>query len=346
MKIVQLHDESWDSGIAHYALTLSAALKERGHEILFWAAPGSFAARQAKELGLETREIANPWVTLGALRAELKRCGVELINAHTGSSHSLAAILAAGTKVRVVRTRGDTRPPAGHFLAQALARRTKVFIAANRRLRDELSESFPEARVELVFQGIASAGKPAALPEGPAKIGILGRLDEVKGHAVLLDAAAELKPDFPSVQFLCAGADTSGRLEFLSRQSRGLGLNGSFSFLGKVPDAASFIKGCGIGVVASVGSEAVSRAALEWMQLSRPLIATRVGCLPDLVEDGRTGLLVPPNDPEALAKALSRLLCDPALAAEMGNRGRLRFEDLFSLSRFASETERVYRSAL
>ncbi|MBI3553650.1 MAG: glycosyltransferase family 4 protein [Elusimicrobia bacterium] len=345
MRIVELHDESWDSGIAHYALTLAAALQGRGHEVLFWCRAKSEASRAARAAGLETREIARPWVSLPELRLELKRRGVELIDAHTGSSHSLAAALAAGTRARIVRTRGDTRPPATNVLAKALARRTHAYIAANRRLRDQLAEAFPGARVELVMQGIASLGEPAPLPSSPA-IGILGRLDEVKGHSDFLAAAAILMGDFPAAQFAAAGDDPSGRLKSLGAQARVYGLDGRVKFLGRVPSARGFINGCSIGVVASTGSEAVSRAALEWMQLGRPLVATRVGCLPDLVDDGRTGLLVAPSEPKALAGALSKLLCDPGGAAQMGRLGRERFAKCFSLERFAEETERVYRSVL
>lgn len=343
MKIVQLHDETWDSGLAHYALTLAQALSERGHEVEFWARRDSYAARRAKDFRLETLEIEHPWVALPGLRARLKRRQTAIINAHTGSAHSLAAALAAGSALKVVRTRGDARPPAKHVLAKALAHRTDAFIAPNRALRDALLESFPGARVELVFQGLAPLGSAAAAPSASV-VGILGRLDEVKGHAILIDAAAAMSRDFSSASFLAAGEDTSGRLQGLRARSHGLGLNGRFEFLGKVPDAGAFINRCAIGVVASTGSEAVSRAALEWMQLGRPVVAARVGCLPDLIEDGRTGLLVPPGDSAALAKALGRLLCDPGEAAAMGRRGAERFARDFSLARFAAETERVYAS--
>lgn len=341
MKLVQLHDETWDSGLAHYALTLAGALRGRGHQVQFWARAGSRAAARARQARLETLEIDHPWVSLPGLRERLS--GVDLINAHTGSAHSLAAALAAGTKIKVVRTRGDARPPSKHILAKALARRTDAFIAPNRALRDALQESFPGSRVELVFQGIAPAGTPSA-PESPSVVGILGRLDEVKGHAVLIEAAAAMSRDFSSSRFLAAGDDPNGRLGALRARAHGLGLDGRFEFLGRVPEAAAFINRCAVGVVASTGSEAVSRAALEWMQLARPVVAARVGCLPDLVEDGRTGLLVAPNDSAALAKALGRLLCDPGRAAEMGRRGAERFEKLFSLERFAEATECVYAS--
>jgi glycosyltransferase involved in cell wall biosynthesis len=340
VRIVQLHDETWDSGIAHYALTLSSALAARGHEVQFWARAGSHAAAEALKAGLETRQIVRPWVSLRALRRELRARGVEIINAHTGSSHSFAAALAAGTGIRVVRTRGDTRPPKINALSRGLARRTRVFITANSRLQHDLRRAFPKSRVELVLQGVAPIGEPGALPGKPL-VGILGRLDEVKGHAVLLAAAARTKADI-----LCAGPDPSGRRGELEGLAKSLGLNERCRFLGRVADPAQFINGCRIGVVASTGSEAVSRAALEWMQLGRPLVATAVGCLPDLVENGKTGLLVPPNEPEALAAALARLLGDPAAAEDMGRRARERFHAVFSLELFASETERVYRSVL
>ena len=120
-------------------------------------------------------------------------------------------------------------------------------------------------------------------------------------------------------------------------------LGGRFTLLGYVPDALRFISDCRIGVVASRGSEAVSRAALEWMSLGRPVVATRVGCLPELVEDGATGLLVPPGEPAALAAALASLLEDPAFAQRLGRAGRGRFERLFTLKHFAQRTEALYQ---
>lgn len=336
MRILELHDESWDSGLAHYALTLSAELARRGHDVRFWAASGSHAARQARFLGLATRELARPWLTLPARRAELRRARVELVNAHTGSAHSLAAALTAGTRIPIVRTRGDARRPRAHALARALAKRTSVFIAANEAIAGALRTLFPGRRVTTVFQGLPP--QPLSpLPES-GFIGILGRLDPVKGHEDLLAAARLIGDDFPDARFRAAG-DGALRVP-LERAAAALG--GRFELLGFVHDALRFIAQCRIGVVASRGSEAVSRAALEWMSLGRPLVATSVGCLPEIVDDGVTGLLVPPGDPDALAEALKRLLEEPALCHEMGRAARQRFLQRFTLSSFAERTEAVY----
>lgn len=340
MKILQLHDEPWDSGIAHYALTLAQELSRRGHRVFFWAAAGSFALRKAEETGLEALGISRPWLRLPGLRRRVRDLGIEVINAHTGSSHSLAAALAWGRRSAVVRTRAEARPPASHPLARLLARRTQAFIAPNTSIRGQLRDAFPSVRVELVLPGIP-APELSPLPDSPV-VGILGRLDPVKGHEDMLEAARLLRRRFPEARFLAAG---DGRPERLARL-QGLAHGGGMEFLGYVEDAPAFIARCRIGVVASVSSEAVSRAALEWMSLGRPLVATSVGGLPDLLAEGETGFLVPPANPRQLSQALERLLSSPDLARAMGRKARERFEGLFGLERLAAQTEELYAEAL
>jgi len=340
VKILQLHDESWDSGLAHYALTLSAELVRRGHDVRFWAAPGSHAARQARFLGLKTTELDKPWLSLPKWRAQLRRDGVELVNAHTGGSHSLGAALVAGGAAALVRTRGDARPARGHALARALSRRTDLFIAANAAIAGQLGRLFPGRPVAVVYQGLPIP--PETRLAADPVVGILGRLDPVKGHEDILAAARLLADEHPEARFLAAG---DGALrEPLARAAAALG--GAFTLRGYVPDALRFIGDCRIGVVASRGSEAVSRAALEWMSLGRPLVATSVGCLPELVDDGVTGLLVPPGEPKALAGALASLLEDPARAETLGRAARERFLRRFTLDSFAERTEELYQEAL
>ena len=92
--------------------------------------------------------------------------------------------------------------------------------------------------------------------------------------------------------------------------------------------------GCTIGVIASTGSEAVSRVALEWMAARRPLIATKVGCLPEIVADKSAGLLVEPKDAPALARALGYLLHNPKVAQSMAQAARKRVEEHFTLPQF------------
>lgn len=334
MKILQIEDERWDSGISHYALTLAAALKRRGHEVHFWGRPDSVPLERAKKHGLETYAIERPWVNLATLRARVKDAGLQLINAHTGSAHSLAAALAAGGAAPIVRTRGDARAPATHALARALAARTKSYIAANTTIAAQLKAAFPGARVETVWQGIEDEG-PRPLPAGPV-FGLLGRLDPVKGHEDFVTAAQDLCKSHPAAAYLAAGAGRPERSEALRRR------RSPVDFLGFVNDAVLFRMRCSVGIVCSTGSEAVSRAALEWLSAGRPVVATTVGGLPDLIEEGVTGFLIPPGNPHALAAAMKRFIEDPSLTARMGAAARRSYEERFGVERFALRTEALY----
>ncbi|MBI4371170.1 MAG: glycosyltransferase family 4 protein [Elusimicrobia bacterium] len=343
MNVVHLEDEPWDSGIAHYALTLAAEQARRGRRTTLWGLADSPVLAEARRHGLTPRGwSAAAWLQLPSLRREMAALAPDVINAHTGSAHLLALLLAP-RRCAVVRTRADARAPRSGLLARLTARRTAAFIAANSFIQAQLEQAFPRARVRLVPQGIAGPEQAPPLPAEPV-IGVLARLDPVKGHDVVLDAAAELRARRPSLRVLCAG---EGRLrERLSWQLKPLGLSETVSLPGRVPDPWTFAARCRIGVVASTGSEAVSRAALEWMASGRPLVATRVGGLPDLVEDGRTGLLIPPGDARALSEALDALIFDPARAQAMGRAGRERWERLFSPGPFYEATQKVYEDAL
>ncbi len=341
MRILHLHDEPWDSGIAHYAVTLAAGLAARGHSIGFFGRTGSPAAAQARAAGLKTREVLHPWLSLPFLRRVVRQGRFEVLVAHTGSSHSLAAALAAGSTARLVRTCADARLPRGHALARALSRRTDAYVAANSAIAAHLRRAFPGARVEVVLQGVAAQpGPPAALPQEPV-VGLLGRLDPVKGHEILIDAAARVQARGAPVRLRFAG---SGRLaEAIRGMARSRLCPGSYEVLGRVADPGPFLASCRVGCVPSLGSEAVSRAALEWMASGRPVVASAVGGLPDVVEHGKTGLLVAPGDPDALAGALARLLQDPDTAARLAARARARYDERFTLEAFVRSTEAVYQ---
>lgn len=345
MRIVHLEDEPWDSGMAHYALTLAAAQVAHGHAVEVWGREGSAVLTAAWRAGLASRAI--PGGPLGlrawpALRRAVVRGGPAVLNAHTGSAHFLALWAARGTRAAVIRTRGDARPARSTPFTRALADRTHAFIAANWLLEASLKAAFPGARVARVPQGIPGPAEAPPLPGAPI-VGMLARFDPVKGHETLLDAMPLVRGTVPEARALCAG---EGRLlERLRWQLKPAGLDRCVSFPGRVADGDAFRAGCRVGVVPSLGSEAVSRAALEWMAAGRPVVASAVGGLPDLIEDGVTGYLVSPGDPKALAEALVAALA-PGKAEAMGREARGRWLARFSPAPFYEATQRVYEETL
>ena len=108
MKILQMVDVPWDSGLAHYALILSQGLKKKGHQVFVSAVPGEKPWHKAHRMGLKTIPMVK-LKNLKALRRFVREHGIDLINAHTGSTHSLAVAAALGQKIAVVRTRSDAR---------------------------------------------------------------------------------------------------------------------------------------------------------------------------------------------------------------------------------------------
>ncbi len=349
MRILHLNDEPYDSGIVHYALTVAAALRRQGHDVHFGGLPGKFPLEQAGLLGLKILPLPG-WSGLLSLRRYLLEHSVELVNSHTGSSHSLAAAAAQTLPrpVGVVRTRADSRPLRRRMGSGVLWNRTDGFIAATKTILQQFRQAFADSNFpsRAVYPGF-DGGPPAAWPaqERPIGIGIVGRLDPVKGHADFLRAAALAAEKNPGLRFRVAGREEHVRLEQL-KALLAPGLRDRVEFLGHVPDASALMRDCHVGVVASIGSEGVSRAAVEWMAAGRPVVATAVGCLPEFVAHGETGLVVPPRDPAAMSSALLALASDRRLRETMGRRARERFERLFTLPRFARETEGFYEETL
>lgn len=345
MNILHIEDEPWDSGMAHYAVTLAIEQARRGHRVEFWGRADSPVLTEARRLGLTVRgweDGISGVLSWASQRRESDAFAPRVINAHTGSAHVTALMLAYKRPCAVVRTRGDARLPSAGMRTRVVAARTNAFIAVNRTLEAALRSAFPEVKVARVAQGIEGPVLGSLLPPAPIA-GMIARFDKVKGHEIFIDAIARLESKIPGLRARCAG---EGRLlDRLRWQLKPAGLDGIVEFPGRVADKWAFMSACRVGVVPSLGSEAVSRAALEWMALGRPLIASSVGGLPDLIEDGVTGLLVPPGDSAALATALEALLLDPQKAESLGRAARARWEAEFGMNTFYAATQQVYDEA-
>ena len=150
-------------------------------------------------------------------------------------------------------------------------------------------------------------------------MGVVGRLVPEKGVDVFLRAAALVSAVVPQATFLVVG-DGPLRPE-LERRAGVLGLAGTVTFTGYRSDAARLVGGLDVLAVPA-RADGTSVVVCEAMAAGVPVVASRVGGLPDLVEDGGSGLLVRPGEPEHLARALVSLLLDPEAARRMGERGR------------------------
>jgi len=347
MKILQMVDVPWDSGLAHYALVLSQGLKKKGHEVFVSAIPGEKPWHKAHRLGLKTV----PLVTLkglGPLRRFLREHKIDLINAHTGKMHSLAVAAALGQKIAVVRTRSDARAIKRRPGSRFIYKHTQRVIAAADYIRDSFIKELklPPKKVTTIYQGIEipdDSVKP--FPKYPV-MGIVARLDPVKGHRFMLEALPFIVASYPSVRLRIIGQEENIKTRQLYAIAARLRMVSHIDFVGYQADVAKAMGECTIGVIPSIGSEAVSRVAVEWMVSGRPVVASKVGCLPEIVQEGVTGLLVPPKDAPTLAAAVAKILHEPAKAAAMGQKAHTKAEERFSMESFIDMTLDVYRAAV
>jgi len=347
MKILQMVDVPWDSGLAHYALVLAQGLKKKGHQVFVSAVPNAKPWHKAHRLGLKTLPMVS-LKNLGALRRFLREHHVDLINAHTGSTHSLAVAAALGQSVAVVRTRSDPRPfrrrPGGRFLYQHTQR---VITPAEYLRKSFIKESrLPSKKVATVYQGVdLDSFSAGALPKSPV-LGIVARLDPVKGHRYLIEAIYLLKAVYPNLRLHVIGQEENIKVHDLRGIAERLRVDAQVEFLGYQEDVSKAMNECSIGVIASIGSEAVSRVALEWMATGRAVVATTVGCLPEVVLDGVTGYLSEPKDAPSLAAAIAKVLHDPEKAKSIGGAALSRAKRHYAMPQFIEKTLDVYKSAL
>jgi len=185
----------------------------------------------------------------------------------------------------------------------------------------------------------SSLGLP---PRAPLVVAV-SRLNPMKGIDDYLKAVALLADRFAQARFVIVG-DGASRRE-LEEQARRLGIGERVVFTGTRLDVAAILSQATVSVAPSL-SEGLSNVVLESMAAGAPVVATRVGGTPEILEDGVTGLLVPPCDAPALAGAIGRLLGDAALARRLGEAARSRALQRFSMQHMVRETEGLYRALL
>lgn len=328
-------------------------------------APGiESLAERAAALGVPVRRVAPlPLGLTGARRVPglarlLRRERPDVFHAHMSSPVACKWALAAAVLARVPAVLGTVQvgeyePPdrSAYRQLRLLASRVGRHLAVSRAIAAELVEKldWPAEKVEVVYNAVDAERVAVAAPpglreelgggEGRQLVLVPARLHAQKGHATLLEAAARV----PEAIFVLAG-DGPER-EPLEALARRLGLADRVRFLGRREDVPELLAACDLFVLPSL-YEGSSLAVLEAMAAGIPIVSSAIGGTDELIEDGRSGLLVPPGDAEALAAALRRALGEQELREEMAARARERVESGLRRERMAGRVEEVYRELL
>lgn len=358
MKVLHVVKASGISGAENHLLLLLPDLRRRGWDaslvLLHEGEPGAreFAQRLRSEAvpveGIRLRFAADPTALARLVRA-MRAARPTIVHTHLVHADflGLTAALAARVPFRVSTKHGFNAFRAGRVFAVAdrsVARLADAHVAISHGLARYLAETegFAEDGFTVVHYGIAAGPEPQPYTGEPGRLVCVGRLIPIKGHEVLLRAFAEARAELPGLWLDLAGAGPLAP-ELRSRAAA-LGVGEAVRFLGAVTPIGPAYESAAVTVVPSLG-EGFGMVALEAMERGRPVIASAVGGLPEIVADGETGIVVPPDDASALSEAIVALVSDPAKAAAFGAAGRRRALEEFSQERCTDGIEAVYSAA-
>ena len=346
------------------ALALARAATKRGDVVVFLSpSRGPFDAVAAEEgFGVARVDVSRTFRVRGALALSrlLRRERIDVLHTHTAiAANVLSRIAGRLAGVRVVShvhianylPPNPARAALMRSLDNVTARLADRVVAVSEATKEALVEQgYPDGSIEVVPNGIQLVADDDRLGRqrlaefgiGPDErvIGEIGRLCDVKGQRDLLAAAAQL--DGVRVVLIGHDLEQGGRYrDLLEREARSLGLEGRVTFTGHRSDARALLAGLDVFVLPS-WVEGMPIVVLEAMAAGKPVVATAVGGTPELVVDGETGVLVPPRDPEALARALTELLDEPERARRLGEAGRARVRERFSEDAMTRRILEVY----
>lgn len=353
-----LHTEWSDGwgGQERRILSEMTGMAERGHRVILATRSHAKLAAKSRAAGIEVIEL--PFAgkfdlrTILPLARRIRQDNIEIVSTHSGTDSWVGAFAARLGKATLVRTRHLNIPLRRHWynFVHFMARR---IVSCGETMRRNLIDNcgFPAGQIVSIPTGIdfpafvaqcsrASTRQQLGLNESAFVVLMVGVIRAVKRHEVALRAFAQFLPSCPDAVLLLAGeGPMMGDMQKLAAE---LGIENSVRFLGHREDVPDLFGTADCALLTS-RSEGVPQAVTQGLGCGLPTIATRVGGVPELIEDGKTGILVEAGDVEAIAAALRKFVADPAFARQLGDAGQAHVFQHFSREAMLDATEKLYR---
>ena len=337
-------------------LSLISGLHKRGHRVHLACYPGTLLEQRARNAGI----LINPFAMSGEidlfalfrLAKILWRVRPDILAFNTPKPILIGSLVSHFIPVRARIIFRRVSFPLRKNLFTRLKYRWGIhcIIAISESIRSQLrADGIPLSLIKTIYEGLDIRCFPQAdTPKkrcsvDPAVIGCIAHLSPEKGINHLIHAASLIPDVRARMRFIIVG-DGKCRQD-LEGNVRERGLEGCFQFAGFQDQTSGYLVSFDIFVLPSL-SEGLSSAILSAMASSLPVVATRVGGIPELIRNEEEGLLVPPGDPAALAQALIRLCNEPETCLRLGRQGRARVEKFFTLERKIVETEKLCESLI
>ena len=369
MRIIQvLNSPNWSAASA-YCINVSYELMKLGHEVLIMTEPGK-PLEQAKSLGipcddklrLNEHSLSAYVHGLKHLKQTYKQFKPDIVSAHMNECSWMPGFVAKMSfpTAKVVRVRADIAAPNKNIFNLYVNHKWTDHIVCSSQLHKEVcckNLFLSPDKLSVVYGSVdsekfntnaydSSIRKKLNLAEDDFVVCLLGRLSPVKGHEYAIKAVSLLK-DLPvKVKLLCIGYESERKYDWLNGEAERLGVADRLVTIERCDNIPAVLNSVDVGIITSLGSEANSRATLEYMACGKPVVVTNVGVLPELVLKGINGYVVEKGDAEKLAEALKKLVLNKDLCKGMGKASRQRIEDNFTLEQFGRKMEAVYNKLL
>jgi glycosyltransferase involved in cell wall biosynthesis len=377
IRVVELLATGTNGGAQEHLYNLVTRVDRERYEVSIVALSNGSAVRRLERTGVPVCLIDEPddEAAIGAVAAHLAAVDADVVHGHMFRAEVIgtqAAWRLAGTGRRrpfVVNTvhSSRVRSEEDRALLRRLTPKMDHLIAVSRAIVRKIGdEGRAGAPLSLIYNGVdlerydheeacCTLRAEYDIPADAPIVGVIARLEPEKGHPTLLEAWPRVLAAVPDAHLLVVGEGS--RCDDLRAQAASLGLLGSkpakprselgrrVVFTGRRDDVPAVTAALDVAVLPSY-REAQGLSILEAMALSRPVVASAVGGIPEMIEDGRSGLLVPPRDPEALAAAISRLLLDHPFADTLGRAGRELTHERFCVELMVRAIESIYDGAI
>ncbi|PKL46628.1 MAG: hypothetical protein CVV42_15655 [Candidatus Riflebacteria bacterium HGW-Riflebacteria-2] len=370
MKIIQILNTQHWSAAANYCVTISVELMRRGHEVLLLTEPGK-ALEKAKAAGIKydagiRLNHRNPLLFVDAIKRMkhiFRTFKPDIISPHMNEAAWLPGMIARRTfpDAIIARIRTEYDPPKKHFINRYVHHAWIDHLVVGSQLHKHLCQDildYQPEKISVVYGGVDSVLYNPELRQtsrfrdeigaagNEVLIGLLARLDPVKGHEFALEALSRINSLPAPFRLVMIGYEAERTYEWIREQATAFGVKDRIYCAGYRNDLPDILGALDIGLISSVGSEANSRAALEFMACGKPVIATSVGVIPEIIQNQEQGLLVPPRDSVQLGRAMEKLIANPVVRLNMGKTARQQVLNNFSLEKFGSVMESVYAKLL
>ena len=317
-----------------------------------------------QEYSVSTFRSVNALRQQAKFARDVRRNATDIVHTYSFYGNVFAippARLAAPVVVASVRDRGLYLTPMQQRVQRYVCRLAdRVLVNAEAVKSWLVGDGFSASRITVIPNGIdmsrfngpadpITVRRSLGVPDNAPLVAVVSRLHRLKGIEDFLDAAAMIAAMRPGVRFLVVGepspVDNIAYLDELSARAERLGIGDRVIFTGLRDDVPALLSAVDVSVMPSL-NEALSNVLLESMAAGAPVVATDVGGTTEALQHDRNGLLIPPGNPAAIAKAVERLLSDRPLARALGARARQAIVDKFSLERMVAATAAVYEDLL